>query len=214
MLPREPSVRFYPLAVSHAAPVVCLVTIHHCIERVAARLLCQPDYRGSYTWGWSARSFDRLAVSRTVCMDALAQAENMFRERDGARYRRLAPIIARLAEAQARSGRFADEDKILDVAIALERMYGLDGSEIAHKMRIRAAWFLGADRDSRMRETKAVKEFYAARSAIVHNRKGGASPQRNREAFGKGFGIAQRSLFKLLREGSPDDWDALVVAGR
>ena len=202
------------LAVSHAAPVVCLVTIHHCIDRVASRLLCEPHYRGSYTWGRSARSFDRLAGSRTVCMDALGEAEEMFRERDRAQYRKLAPIIARLAEAQARSGRFAEEDKILDVAIALERMYELDGSEISHKMRMRVAWFLGADADSRIRETKAVRGFYAARSAIVHNRKGAASPQRNRDAFDKGFGIARRSLSKLLREGPPDGWDAVVVEGR
>ena len=147
-------------------------------------------------------------------MDALGEAEDMFRERDRAQYRKVAPIIARLAEAQARSGRYAEEDKILDVAIALERMYELDGSEISHKMRMRVAWFLGADADSRILETKAVREFYAARSAIVHNRKGAASPQRIRDAFDKGFGIARRSLSKLLREGPPDDWEALVVAGR
>ena len=32
------------------------------------------------------------------------------------------------------------------------------------------------------------------------------SPGRYREVFDTGFAIARRSLFKLLREGPPDDW--------
>ena len=106
----------------------------------------------------------------------------------------------------------AGDDKILDVAIALERMYGLDGGEISHKMRTRIAWFLGVDAKSRFREMKTVKDFYEARSAIVHNRKK-ASWQRDREAFRKGFDTAKRTLFKLLHEGPPENWDELVIAG-
>ena len=60
---------------------------------------------------------------------------------------------------------------------------------------------------------KAVKAFYEARSAIVHNRKSKAVTQRQHNAFAKGIDIARRSLFKLLREEPPDDWDALVVGG-
>ena len=202
------------LAVSHAAPAVCLVTIHHCIQQVAAGILGDPHYRGGYTWGRSARSFDRLANSRVVSRDAFFDAQSMFLGRERTRYRKLAPIVSRLAEAQARSGRFADEDRILDVAIALERIYELDSGEISHKLRTRAAWYLGVDTESRIRESKAVKQLYDARSAVVHNRKGKSSLQENREAFSKGFDIARRSLFKLLREGPPEDWNALVVAGR
>ena len=125
----------------------------------------------------------------------------------------MAPIVGRLAEALGRDGRFAVEDRILDVAIALERMYQLDGGEISHKMRTRVAWILGADAESRRREMKAVKEFYEARSAIVHNRKRKEVTQRQHDAFVKGFDIARRSLFKLLREEPPEDWDALVIGG-
>ena len=59
---------------------------------------------------------------------------------------------------------------------------------------------------------KTVKEFYKARSAIVHNRKK-VSWQRDCEAFDKGFDIARRTLFKLLYEGPPEDWDELVISG-
>ena len=51
-------------------------------------------------------------------------------------------MIAWLAEALARTGRFQADDKILDVAIALERMYELDRSEISFKLKTRAACFL------------------------------------------------------------------------
>ena len=86
------------------------------------------------------------------------------------RYEKLAPVVARLAEALARDGRFAAEDKILDVAIALERMYELGGGEISHKMRTQSSWFLGRDAEDRVRVMESVAEFYRVRSEIVHNR--------------------------------------------
>ena len=129
------------------------------------------------------------------------------------RYGKMAPIIGRLAEALARDGRFAVEDRILDVAIVLERMYELEGGEISHKLRTRAAWFLGADAESRVREIQAVKAFYEARSAIVHSKKKRPAAEKQRAAFEKGFDVARRSLFRLLRDGPPNDWESLVIAG-
>ena len=74
-------------------------------------------------------------------------------------------------------------------------------------------WFLGTDAQSRARDLKAAKDFYGARSAIVHSRKKNTDVARSREAFDKGFDLARRSLFKLLREGPPESWDVLVVGG-
>ena len=37
--------------------------------------------------------------------------------------------------------------------------------------------------------------------------------QRNQKAFHTGFDIARRSLFKLLQEGPPENWDAAAVEG-
>ena len=121
----------------------------------------------------------------------------------------------RLAEALARDGRFAVEDRILDVAIALERMYELDRGEISYTLRSRAAWFLGTDAESRrVREMQAVKAFYDMRSAIVHSRKKRPAPEEQRAAFDKGFDVARRSLFRLLQDRPPNDWERLVTAGR
>ena len=118
----------------------------------------------------------------------------------------MAPIIGRLDEALARDGRYASKDKILDVVMALERMYQLDRGDISRKMQTRAAWFLGDDAGSPM---KTIKEFYNTRSGIVHNKRKQNSPARNQEMFIEGFSIAKRTLFKLLREGAPD-WEKLV----
>ena len=210
---RETRIFLELLAVAHAAPVLCLATLAHCIDRSAGRLLGLADHRGSLNRGRSAQRFDGFDECPELDPEALAEARIAFENRKGERYAGMAPIVGRLAEALARDGRFAGDDRILDVAIALERMYRLDGGEISYKMRIRAAWFLGGDAENRLRDVKAVKEFYEARSAIVHNRKGKASRQRNREAFGKGFDIAKRTLFKLLHDGPPENWDELVIAG-
>ena len=123
----------------------------------------------------------------------------------------MAPIIARLDEALARDGQFASEDKILDVAIALERMYQLDGGEISHKMRTRVAWYLGNDAGSRLREMETIKKFYNLRSGIVHNKRKRNSPESDHKIFNEGFSIARRTLFKLLHEEAPD-WEKLVVS--
>ena len=201
------------LAITHAAPVVCLVTMHYCMDRVACRLLGQPHHRACYTFGRSAQSFDRMSVSREPCPTALDEARVLFRERNGTRFRRYEPIVARLAEAATRSGRFAVDDRILDVAIALERMYELDQGEIVFKLKTRAACFLESDTAGRTQVFKDVGRFYDARSAIVHSaRSKRASAKKREAAFGKGFDIARRSLGKLLREGSPADWNEMVIA--
>ena len=201
------------LAVTHGAAVLPVAMLNHCIHRSAAQLLGWEENGSSFYRGRSAQGFDGFDECPELAREALGEAMEAFEIRLGERYACMAPIMGRLAEALGRDGRFAVEDRILDVAIALERMYQLDGGEISHKMRTRVAWFLGADAESRLREMKAVKEFYEARSAIVHNRKRKEVTHRRHDAFVKGFDIARRSLFKLLREEPPEDWDALVIGG-
>ena len=201
------------LAVMHGSAAVCLLTAHYCIHRTAACLLGRPGFTGEWTWGRSARSFDRLAQTREYDIAALDEARKTFLARHSARYRVYAPVISRLAEALARSGQFAVEDRILDVAIALERMYELDQGSISRKLRNRASRFLGSDAGSGGRDWESVKELYEVRSDIVHNRWDRLSAQRTRKASEKGIDVARRSLFKFLREGPPDDWNALAVHG-
>ncbi len=209
---RETRIFLELLAVAHATPVLRLATLAHCIDRSAGRLLGRADHRGSLDRGRSAPGFDGFEVSPELAPEALAEAREAFENRKSERYARVAPIVGRLSEALARDGRFADNDRIVDVAIALEQMYDLPQTKISRKLRSRVSFYLGTDAESRERVKESVKEFYDARSDIVHSRSGNLSPQRSLEAFGKGFDIARRTLFKLLHEGRPENWDELVIA--
>ena len=68
-----------------------------------------------------------------------------FSQRGNQGYRDCAPAVSRLAEGLARSEQFRLDDQILDVAIALERMYDLDKGEISFKLKTRVTFFLAAD---------------------------------------------------------------------
>ena len=202
------------LGVAHAAPVPCLAALASCIKRSAGRLLGGLGYRGAVYRAGAAQGFDGFDACPKLAPERFAEAKEAFDDRTSDRYAEMAPIISRLAEALARDGRFAVEDRILDVAIALERMYELDRGEISYTLRSRAAWFLGTDAESRIREMQAVKAFYDMRSAIVHSRKKKPTAEEQRAAFDKGFDVARRSLFRLLQNGPPNDWERLVTAGR
>ena len=202
------------LALSHRAAIVCLAVVRECLSRSACRLLGQAHNHGGVQWGRPVHRFNLFAEPPGPTTEALAVAKTAYGERKNQRYEKLAPVVARLAEALARDGRFAAEDKILDVAIALERMYELGGGEISHKMRTRASWFLGRDAEDRVRVMESVAEFYRVRSEIVHKGKRKASAERYRESFDTGFDLAARTLFKLLKEGPPSNWEKLVIAGK
>lgn len=202
------------LAISHRVPIVCLAVAWECLSRSSCHLLGQEHNHGQVQWGRPIHRLDSFATSAGLRTEALAEARAAYEEKSSQRYRELSPVVARLAEALAREGRFSAEDRILDTAIALERMYELGGGEISHKMRTRASWFLGRDAEDRVRVMESVKDFYGVRSEIVHKAKRKTSVERYREAFDKGFDIAARTLFKLLRDGAPRDWEELVIAGR
>ena len=197
------------LAVAHAAPVLSIAALGHCIDRSAGRLLGLEDFCGSEHGRHSAESFDGFEECPDLSPDALIQARTVFENRRSERYVQMALIISRLAGALARDGGFADEGRIVDVAIALEKMCNLPQGKISRNLQNRVSGYLGTDAASREGIKKSVKEFYDARSRIVHSRSGNVSSPGNRESFGRGFDIARRTLFKLLQEGPPKNWDQL-----
>ena len=200
------------LAVSHAAPVVPLAALSGRIDQAAGRLLGWEEQSPGIYQSWPAQGVDGFAECPALSLEALEEAREVFENRENARYRRLAHIVSRLAQALARDGRFAIHDKVLDVSIALEGMYDLPRWGVTKALEERVAGFLGIDAESRDRIGKNARAFYDARSAIVHNRSAEATPFRNGAAFVTGFELARKSLFKMLREGVPDDWDRLGVA--
>lgn len=217
-VPRNPGVFFREavifldlLAVAHATPVPYLATMADCIDRSAGRLLGLADRRNSHNPGRPVQSFDGFDLCPEPVPAALDEAREAFKHRESARFARVATDVSRLSEALVRDGRFPDENRFLKLAIALERMYGLPKRKISHELQNRASSYLGTDLESHKRIRKDIKEFYNTRSNIAHSGSNNVPPQERSEAFGKGFYIAKRTLFKLLREGPPESWGEVFV---
>ncbi|MDE0159433.1 MAG: HEPN domain-containing protein [Candidatus Dadabacteria bacterium] len=194
------------LAVSHGMPVVCLVAVPHCLNRGACRLLGQPHSHGAVYWGRSAHLFNGLSRSSDLVISKFAEAKNAFEERESERYRGVAPVIGRLAEALARGGQFVAEDQVLDVAIALERMFKPKGRNISTQLQKSVADFLGGKGQEQPHMKETVKHFYEVRSAIIHGPKDDKKTrllEEKKKAFDGGFDLARRSLFKMLQNGLP-----------
>ena len=137
------------------------------------------------------------------------EALEAFENRRGARYERMARFVARLSESLSRTGRFATQDKVLDVAVTLEGMYDLPRQRRSYELQKRVANFVGTDALDRERIKRTIGRLYNVRSEIVHSGSGEALPFRKEAAFVAGFSLARNSLFKLVREGRPKDWERL-----
>ena len=199
------------LAVWHGAPVVCLATVPHCIHRTAYRLLGEAQHNGGYTLGRMAGSLHRFARSGRTGIDALDEARKAFVRRKGDPGGEFEPVISRLAEAMARSGQFAMDDKILDVAIALERMYEVERGGGSLQLKTRAACFLEREEEARWEVFEDIGRLFDARSGIIHRRQAPVAATVKQEAFSRGFEQARRTLAKLLDAGRPQDWNELLV---
>ena len=196
------------LAVMHATPVLRLATLSCCIDRSASRLLGLEHHNGDSHRGQSAHGFDGFDKCPELASEALVEAQEAFENRQGERYGWVAPVVGRLAEALARDGRFQTDDKVLDVAIALERLYEdeRDRGAIGLKLGKRAAKFLETGTEDYERVLQDVQEFYHVRGGIVHKRKKPPSVEEKEQAFTQGFKVARRSVVKLLRDGPPPNW--------
>ncbi len=211
-VPREPFLpetrKFFDLlAVSHAEPVVPLAAKSDCIDRSATRLLGQQRFYPEMDEKWPAHGFRGFVDCPALRPEALREVREVFSNRESARFQRMETYVSRLAEALGRTGRFALRDKIVDVAIALEGMYGLPRRGKSLALRETVASYIGTDTNDQQRIKESIRTFYEVRSDIVHGGSGDASPLGHSAAFVTGFDLARRSLFQLLREGPPCDWE-------
>ena len=116
----------------------------------------------------------------------------------------LAIAMRRLAGSLSRpGGRFGDEDRILDVAIALEIFYG---GKKGHQLAKRAARLLGADATEQIRTYDQARRFYSVRSRIVHAEQPAPAADSLHGELEAGQDLACRSLGSLLKYYMPVDW--------
>lgn len=133
----------------------------------------------------------------------------------------LALAITRLSESLSRTGMLAEQDRVLDVSIALEILYRLDHLEITYKLSSRAGWYLGHDLDDRVATRKAIIKYYGLRSQIIHgaNAKRGrkkkrSSPKDERQTREQAFHVARATLLRHLERGrvpAERDWSEIVM---
>ena len=122
--------------------------------------------------------------------------------------------LAARAKHDRVGGPFSAEDRILDVSIALEIMYGPIKQKLTHQLATRAERLLGQDTDKRGWISSRVKSFYGVRSAIVHGQKKIKGGRRTIDkALEDGRDLACLTLAELLSRGPVRDWDKLASAG-
>ena len=217
---RHPGERFFAdartlldlIAVSHEVPVVPLASMYNRIDLSAARLLGRSRSSTGVLAKWSAGGLDGFSEMPMLSAASVDEAIAAFENRQGAHYERMARFVARLSGALSRTGRFATQDKVLDVAVTLEGMYELPRRGKSYKLQKRVASFLGTDGLDRERIRETIRRLYKVRSEIVHSGSGERLPFRKEAAFVAGFSLARKSLFKLIREGSPEDWESLEAS--
>ena len=116
--------------------------------------------------------------------------------------------IRRLAASFSRpGGRFGQEDRMLDVAIALEVFYG---GATGHKLAQRAAGLLEAGASAQKRTYDQATSFYRVRSSIVHLRKQLPSPDVLETELEAGRDLACHTLASLLSRAERPKWAAVV----
>lgn len=186
-------------------------------------LSCAPSFTdidpnfapGSSTWftihdQWSVQ---HLTNGQALRVGTMLQA---WAGAKGRNRRQLELGLARLVSSIRRNrGRFPLEDRILDVAVALEVLYGLEGGELTHKLSTRAAHLLGGDSaEKRVDVFDRVQNLYRARSSIVHGRKRLDRGERKRaqEAAESGFEIGRESLVQLLHRSVEPDWKRVTLS--
>ena len=133
----------------------------------------------------------------------------------------LALSITRLSQSLSRTGMLAEQDRVLDVSIALEILYRLDHQEITYKLSTRAGWYLGNELDDRAQIRKDIANFYGLRSQIIHggNAKRGRkrkrpSPKDQQHTRERAYQIARSTLLRHLERGrvpAERDWSNIVM---
>ena len=100
-------------------------------------------------------------------------------------------------------GRFGEEDRILDVAIALEVFYG---GKKGDKLAQRAAGLLQATVAEEIRTYERALGFYSVRSGIVHSNNPSPELDALQRNLDVGRALACRTLANLLDRNAPVCW--------
>ncbi len=113
------------------------------------------------------------------------------------------------------------EDKIIDVAIALESIYLSNISEpteLSFRLRLHASWFLEKDIAHRKELMKDFSKIYKWRSKVVHTgiipnkkKKTPYTQQEIADFITKAQDLCRDSIMKIIEDGKFTDWNNLIL---
>ena len=194
--------------------------------------------RESDTWGPvdnrftpRARKFlSRDSLSGEVTMTPLEDApverldeEDLCRIIEGLCFADRKLRIAANRWKQSKRGEARLEDRYIDLRIALEALYLKDfDDERTQEMRFRlalfGAWHLAEGPDDRQAIRKTLRDAYDMASKAVHGGEVLGEPRADlyhkaQAELARAQDLCRKGILKLLREGPPKDWGALVLGG-
>ena len=112
------------LSVVLECPITWVYDFPGAISKTSSQLLGQHHGVTSANAGEFVGKFqDPFKKQEPASSDRILHAVDMFSRKSKTNYPTIAPLIHRLAEAQRTFGRFAKEDRILDLAIVFERYF-------------------------------------------------------------------------------------------
>ncbi|WP_299681585.1 HEPN domain-containing protein [uncultured Roseobacter sp.] len=190
------------LSIANQTPIIPFMLMHGCVHRSAHGLLgLTHSQGGSQPIRQVGRRRDPFRAPPQLQNSSVDLAKQAYNKRSDEEFERLAPVIHRLSEALARSGRFGANDRILDISQSLELMFRPKGGRISQKLQDGMSELLGANETHKGDIRAAIKRFYDVRSAIVHGATD-AKRKRNLEdcqgAFISGLNLTRQALFKML----------------
>ncbi len=157
------------LTVTLGARTTRVMTFEGCISRVASDLLGQHHGPNSPQKGRPiSHLFSSFAKFEEADVKDIEKARSLFSRRAKTDYADFAPAMYRLAEAYSRDGRFAAQDRVLDLAIVFERMFKPGNRQISKTLQHELAELLGKDEEEKNLIKDRVAHFYNVRSAIIH----------------------------------------------
>ena len=109
------------------------------------------------------------------------------------------------------------EDQIIDLAIAFECMYLHDNDgELTYRLALRVAHHLGASLQEREKYRDGIRDFYKARSGVVHRGSVAAKNQQQFTSLAASVSEVQKwfrkGVGRIIADGCIPDWEKLIVA--
>ena len=195
------------------AGIFCLpwVQTSHLPENVPSGILGTSDLR----WPRNDFSYQKVVDVKGLDTTLVATLFDGFTKLDENSARRISIALDRLAIAKATRD---VQSSALDLGISLE-MVLLAGegekTQIRQKFSTRASWLIGRDGPERLSLFKSFKRIYDDRSEVAHNGFSDALQKRISKTSGdylkNHFALAERVFQRLIINGPPHCWDALVL---